>query len=300
MPHTLTLPALQSRQRRAARPWAGRVGLYAFLFSAALFFLLPLYVMVVTSLKTLPELRAGSMLALPAALNFDAWFEAWSSACVGMECTGIAPGFWNSVKILVPSVAITIGVAALNGYALAQWKFPHADKVMMLIALGIFLPHQVVLLPLLKMFAAVNLQGSLVAIVAVHVLFGLPFLTLLFRNYYSNVPQDLMRAALMDGGGFWSIFLRIMLPMSVNILLVALILQFTSVWNDYLLGLMFAGRDNLPMTVLLNNIVNAGTGEVRFNVNMAATLLTAIPPLFVYFLSGEYFVRGITSGATKG
>ena len=282
------------------QPVAARIGLYAFLGLAALFFVLPLYVMVITSLKTMPELRDGSMLALPMSINFDAWATAWSKACTGLECHGIAPGFLNSVAILVPSVVLSISVGAVNGYALAQWKFPHADKVAALIALGVFIPYQVVMLPIIKMFGAVGLQGSLGAIVAVHVLFGLPFMTLLFRNFYASLPGDLMRAALMDGGSFWAIFLKIMLPMSTNVLLVALILQVTGIWNDFLLGLMFAGRDNVPMTVQLNNIVNVSYGEVQYNVNMAATLLTAIPPLLVYFFSGKYFVRGVTAGATKG
>ncbi len=281
-------------------PLAARIALYAFLLSAAAFFLLPLYVMVITSLKTMPELRDGSMLALPQGLNFEAWANAWSSACTGLECKGIAPGFFNSLQIVVPSVVLSITVGAINGYALAMWKFPHADKVATLIALGVFIPYQVVMLPIIKMFGAVGLQGSLPAIVLVHVLFGLPFMTLLFRNFYTSVPGDLMRAAVMDGGGFWAIFIHIMLPLSTNVMLVALILQVTGIWNDFLLGLMFAGRDNVPMTVQLNNIVNVSFGEVRHNVNMAATLLTAIPPLLVYFVSGKYFVRGVTAGATKG
>lgn len=299
--HAITAPpAAQRRSRAPRRPLAARLGMYCFLFATAAFFLLPLYVMVITSLKPMPELRAGSMLALPSSPNFDAWVTAWSSACTGVDCHGISPGFFNSVKILVPSVVLSIGIGVVNGYALAQWKFPHADKVMAMIALGVFIPYQVVMLPMIKMFSAVGLQGSLASIVAAHVLFSMPFMTLLFRNFYSSVPQDLMRAALMDGAGFWSILLRVMLPLSTNVLLVALILQVTGTWNDFLLGLMFAGRDNMPMTVQLNNIVNVTLGEVQHNVNMAATLLTAIPPLFVYFLSGKYFVRGITAGATKG
>ncbi len=186
------------------------------------------------------------------------------------------------------------------GYALALWRVPHAGKLAAFLALGIFVPYQVVMLPIIQMFAAVGLQGSVAAVVAVHVLFGMPFMTLLFRNFYASVPPDLMRAAIMDGGGFWCIFLHVMLPLSTNVLLVALILQFTGIWNDFLLGLVFAGPDNAPMTVQLNNIVNVTLGEVQHNVNMAATLLTAIPPLLVYFLSGKYFVRGVTAGATKG
>jgi glucose/mannose transport system permease protein len=155
-------------------------------------------------------------------------------------------------------------------------------------------------MPIVKIFAALGLQGSIFAIIAVHVIFSLPFLTLLFRNFYTALPGDLMRAALIDGAGFWVAFFKLMLPLSTNILLVALVLQFTAVWNDFLLGMIFAGRQWMPMTVLLNNVVNVSEGEVRYNVNMAATLLAALPPLVVYFLSGKYFVRGVTAGATKG
>lgn len=279
---------------------AGRMGIYAFLCSSAIFFLLPLYVMLVTSFKTMPELQQGSMLGLPQHLNFDAWITAWSTACTGLDCHGISPGFFNSIKIVVPSVVLSICLGSVNGYALAMWKFPGAGKVAAFITLGMFIPYQVVMLPIVKMFSSAGLQGSLVSIVIVHVLFGLPFMTLLFRNFYITVPQDLLRAALMDGGEFWQIFWRVMRPLSMNISIVAVIWQVTGIWNDFLLGLIFAGRDNMPMTVQLNNIVNVTFGEVQYNVNMAATLLTAIPPLIVYFVSGKYFVRGITAGATKG
>jgi glucose/mannose transport system permease protein len=279
---------------------AVRVGVYAFLASAAIFFVIPLYVMLVTSFKTIPELRSGSMLALPASINLDAWVTAWSSACTGLDCRGISPGFFNSLKIVIPSLILSIGLGAINGYALALWKFPGADRVAALITLGLFIPYQVVMFPIVQIFSAIGLQGSLASIVAVHILFGLPFMTMLFRNFYASLPVDLVRAAVMDGGGFWTILRYIMLPLSANVGIVAMIWQFTGIWNDFLLGLIFAGRNNVPMTVQLNNIVNVTLGEVQYNVNMAATLLTAIPPLIIYFVSGKYFVRGVTAGATKG
>jgi glucose/mannose transport system permease protein len=254
----------------------------------------------VTALKPMEEIRQGAMLALPSAPTLNAFTEAWSTACTGLDCRGISPGFWNSLAILVPGVVLSILLGAINGYALAQWRFPGADKLAAAITLGVFIPVQVVMLPMVKIFAFVGLQGSLVSIVAVHVVFSLPFMALLFRNFFASIPDDLTRAAQVDGAGFWSIFFLVMLPMATNVLLVALVLQFTHIWNDYLLGLIFAGREWKPMTVLLNNIVNVAEGEIRYNVNMAATLLTAIPPLLVYFLSGKYFVRGVTAGATKG
>lgn len=287
-------------RRLTPRLSIARIGLYAFLITMGVLFLLPLYVMVVTSLKPMEEIRQGAMLAFPKAPTLAPWMEAWGHACTGMRCDGIAPGFWNSVFILLPSVILSIAVGAVNGYALAQWRFPGADKLFAALTLCLLVPMQVVLMPIVKILAFLGLQGSIFAIVAVHVIFSLPFLTLLFRNFYSGLPADLMRAAVVDGAGFWSIFLWIMLPMSTNVLLVSLVLQFTGVWNDFLLGLIFAGREWMPMTVLLNNIVNVAEGEVRYNVNMAGTLLAALPPLMVYFFSGKYFVRGVTAGATKG
>ena len=217
--------------------------------------------------------------------TLEAFSEAWSSACTGLDCRGISPGFMNSVIILVPSVVLSILLGAVNGYALAQWRFPGAEKVAAAITVGVFIPIQVVMLPMVKIFAFVGLQGSLVSIIAVHVVFSLPFMALLFRNFFASIPEELTRAALVDGAGFWSIFFWIMLPMSTNVLLVALVLQFTHIWNDYLLGLIFAGRDWKPMTVQLNNIVNSVQGVKEYNVNMAATILTSIVPLALYLLT---------------
>ena len=286
------------RRRYALRP--GWIGLYAFLIGAALFFAIPLLIVVSTSLKPIEEIRAYSIFSLPLAPTFAPWAKAWNAACTGLSCDGVSVGFWNSVWIVVPGVALSVLLGALNGYALAQWPFRGADAVMTALMLGAFVPYQVILYPVVKITSTIGLYNSLPGIIAIHVVFGLPVTTLIFRNFYVSLPQELVKAARIDGAGFFQIFFSIMLPMSANILIVAVILQFTGIWNDYLLGLIFAGRDNLPMTVQLNSIVHTTTGEIEYNVNMAATLLTALPPLAVYFLSGRYFVRGITSGAVKG
>lgn len=278
----------------------GRIGLYAFLLGAALFFSIPLLIVLMTSLKPMAEIRTGSIFALPMAPNFDAWAKAWMSACTGLACEGIRVGFWNSFRILVPSVALSVMAGALNGYALAQWKPPGSSALLTALMLGAFIPYQVILYPMVKILSNVGLYNSLPGIIAVHIIFGLPVMTLIFRNFYAGLPDELLKAARVDGAGFWRIFFEIMLPLSVNILIVAVILQVTGIWNDYLLGMIFAGRDNAPMTVQLNLIVNTSMGEQEHNVNMAATLLTALPPLLVYFASGRYFVRGITAGAVKG
>ncbi len=292
--------AAEPRGRRPRRLTIGRIGVYAFLITAALFFLLPLWIMVVTSLKPMEEIRLGNIVALPAALTFEAWTKAWSSACTGLECNGISVGFWNSVRILVPSVILSITVGAINGYALSFWRVKGANVMFGVLLLGAFIPYQVFLYPLVRIFSTTGIYNSLTCIVIVHVIFGLPTMTLLFRNYYAGLPIELFKAARIDGGGFWTIFLRVILPMSTPMLVVATILQVTGIWNDFIFGLTFAGRENLPMTVQLNNIVNSTQGERAYNVDMAATMLAALVPLVVYFVSGRWFVRGIAAGAVKG
>ena len=298
LPAALPAAAAGAARRRGLTP--ARAGIHVFLFGAALFFLLPLYVMLVTSLKSMDEIRAGSILALPVAWTLEPWRLAWSEVCTGAACEGVRGGFWNSVAITVPSTVLPILVGAVNGYALSFWRPRFANLLFGVLLVGAFIPVQVMIYPLVRLLAAAGVFGSLPAIVLVHLVFGMPVMTLLFRNYYASLPQELFHAARIDGGGFWRIFLHVVLPLSVPIAVVAAIMQVTGVWNDYILGLVFAGRDNLPMTVQLNNVINTTTGTRLYNVNMAATILTALVPLAIYFFSGRWFVRGIAAGAVKG
>jgi glucose/mannose transport system permease protein len=277
-----------------------RLGIYAFLLTAALFFLLPLYVMLVTSVKPMEEIRLGHLFALPASVTFAPWAEAWSGACTGASCEGIRAGFWNSVAITVPATILPILLGALNGYALSFWRPRGAQVLFGILMIGAFIPVQVMMFPLVRILATVGLFSSLPGIVLVHLVFAMPIMTLLFRNYYAGIPHELFQAARIDGGGFFRIFFQLMLPMSLPIIVVAAIMQVTGVWNDYILGLVFAGRDNAPMTVQLNNVINTTTGTRLYNVNMAATILTSLVPLAIYFISGRWFVRGIAAGAVKG
>jgi glucose/mannose transport system permease protein len=277
-----------------------RLGIYAFLIISALFFLLPLYVMVVTSVKPMAEIRAGGIFALPMDMTFEPWVKAWSSACTGLDCRGISPGFWNSVQILIPSVFFSIFAGALTGYALSFWRVRGANLLFAVLLMGAFLPYQVFIYPLVRIYSATGMFSTIYALVLTHVIFGLPVMTLLFRNYYAGIPIDLFKAARVDGGRFFSIFFRLMLPMSVPMLVVAVILQVTGIWNDFIMGLTFGGLANRPMTVQLTNLVAPTEGEIAYNVNMAATIMTAAVPLVVYFISGRWFVRGIAAGAVKG
>jgi len=278
----------------------GRIGIYAFLIMAAVFFLLPLAVMILTSMKSMNEIRGGNIFALPTQPTFDYWIKAWSSACTGVTCNGLAPGFFNSVKITVLAVPISIILSMINGYALSFWRFRGSELMFGLLVFGAFVPFQVLVYPIIFGLSRVGLFGTLPGIVIVHSVFGMPILTLLFRNFFSSLPIELFKAARVDGAGFWRIFISVMLPMSVPIAIVAVILQVTGIWNDFIFGLVFAGRENLPMTVQLNNIVRTSTGTVEYSTNMAATILTGAVPLIVYFVSGKWFVRGIAAGAVKG
>ncbi|MET2830231.1 carbohydrate ABC transporter permease [Mesorhizobium shangrilense] len=274
--------------------------LYGTLFVVAAYYLLPLYVMVVTSLKGMPEIRLGNIFSPPLEITFEPWVKAWSTACTGLNCDGLSRGFWNSVRITVPSVFLSIAIASVNGYALANWRFKGADFFFTILIVGAFIPYQVMIYPIVIVLREIGLYGSIWGLVLVHSIFGMPILTLLFRNYFSSMPEELFRAARVDGAGFWGIYFRIMLPMSLPIFVVAVILQVTGIWNDFLFGVIYTKPDTYPMTVQLNNIVNSVQGVKEYNVNMAATLITGLVPLIVYFVSGKLFVRGIAAGAVKG
>ena len=273
---------------------------YGILGLAALYYLLPLYVMVVTSMKGMPEVRLGNIFSPPMEITFEPWVKAWAEACTGLNCDGLSRGFWNSVRILVPSVVVSIAVASVSGYALANWRFKGSELFFSVLIIGAFIPYQVMIYPLVIILREVGIYGSLTGLVVVHTIFGMPILTLLFRNYFAGLPEELFKAARIDGAGFWQIYGRIMLPMSLPIFVVAVILQVTGIWNDFLFGVVFTRPDTYPMTVQLNNIVNSVQGVKEYNVNMAATLLTGAVPLIVYFVSGRLFVRGIAAGAVKG
>jgi len=274
--------------------------LYGSLILISAYYLLPLYVMIVTSLKTLPEIRQGNIFQLPVRVTFEPWVLAWAEACTGLNCDGISRGFWNSVRITAPSVIVSIAIASVNGYALANWRFKGANLFFTILIFGAFIPYQVMIYPIVIMLREMGLYTRLAGLVIVHSIFGMPILTLLFRNYFTSLPEELFKAARVDGAGFWSIYFRIMLPMSLPIFVVAIILQVTGIWNDFLFGVIYTKPENYPMTVQLNNIIGSVQGTRQYNVNMAATILTALVPLAIYFVSGKLFVRGIAAGAVKG
>lgn len=281
-------------------PKAVRFVIYSALILFAAFFLMPFYIVVVTSFKEVAELRRGNMLSLPELWTIAAWVKAWSEACTGTACNGLQPFFINSVYMVIPSVAFSAAIGSFNGYALAQWHFRGADAIFTLLLLGFFIPYQAILLPAAQFLGFFGISNTILGLVIIHVAYGIAFTTMLFRNFYVNVPPELVKAARVDGAGFFMIFRRIFLPISLPIFTVCVIWQFTQIWNDFLFGAVFSGPTARPVTVGLNNLVNTSEGVKEYNVDMAAALITALPTLIVYILGGRYFIRGLTAGAVKG
>ncbi|MBN2906923.1 MAG: carbohydrate ABC transporter permease [Rhodobacteraceae bacterium] len=277
-----------------------RVVLFAVLGVFCLYYLVPLFVMISTSVKSLEEIRNGTFLSWPRAITFDAWDKAWSGACVGVRCDGLQPYVWNSVMMAVPAVFLSTTLGALNGYALTKWRFRGADIIFALILFGAFIPFQVILLPMARTLGVMGLAGTVPGLILVHTVYGLAFTTLFFRNFFIGVSDGIVQAAKVDGAGFFGIFFRIVLPMSLPAIVVTVIWQFTQIWNDFLFGVSFTVGDSNPVTVALNNVVNTSTGVKEYNVDMAAAIIAGLPTLFVYVVAGAYFVRGLSAGAIKG
>jgi len=277
-----------------------RVMIYAMLIGFAIFVLFPIYIVVVTSFKDLDELRRGNMLAPPEFWTIAAWLKAWGTACTGVRCDGLQPYFLNSVQMVIPAVLISSIVGSINGYVLSHWRFRGADALFTMLLVGFFIPYQAILLPAAQFLGYFELANTIPGLILIHVVYGIAFTTLLFRNYYVSIPAELLKAARIDGAGFFTIYHRIFLPLSLPIFMVGIIWQFTQIWNDFLFGVVFSGPDARPVTVALNNLVNTSEGVKEYNVDMAAALITALPTLLVYIIGGRYFVRGLTAGAVKG
>lgn len=277
-----------------------RVILFSVLGLFVLYFLLPLFIMVSTSLKSLDEIRAGSLVSLPREITFEAWKSAWSSTCTGIQCEGVKPFFINSILVAIPAVIISTFIGAINGYVIAQWKFFGSNLIFSLMLFGCFIPFQVILLPMARLLGIMNIAGTIQGLVFVHVIYGIGFTTLFFRNFYVTISPEILKAAKIDGASFLRIFFTIFLPISLPIITVTVIWQFTQIWNDFLFGVSFSQAGTQPVTVALNNIVNSTTGVKEYNVDMAAAIIAAIPTLVVYIFAGKYFIRGLTSGSVKG
>jgi glucose/mannose transport system permease protein len=256
--------------------------------------------MVMNSLKPLSEITSGGMMALPIEWTFSPWRNAWSEAQVGIDATGLKPYFMNSFLMIVPAVAIATFIGALNGYILTKWKFRGSTLLFGLMLFGCFIPFQTVLVPMARALGFMDLAGTVPGLIFVHVTYGISFSTLYFRNYYAAFPTELVRAAQIDGAGFFTIFFRIMLPSSGPIAVVCVIWLFTNIWNDFLFGASFSDFDSQPITVALNNLVQSSTGVKEYNVHFAGAIIAALPTLLVYIVAGRFFVRGLMAGSVKG
>ena len=276
-----------------------RTMIYLILLLFALFYLVPIYIVLVNSAKPLSEITGGGMMHLPEVWTLEPWRQAWSETQVGVQATGLRPYFWNSVKMVVPTVVLSTMLGALNGYVLTKWRFRGDTLILGLMLFACFIPFQIVLIPMARALGRLGLSGTTSGLVLVHLVYGLGFTTLFFRNYYAAFPTDLIRAAQIDGAGFFPIFRRILLPSSGPIIAVSVIWQFTNIWNDFLFGASFAAGDSAPITVALYNIVQTSHGVKEYNVHFAAAMMTAIPTLLVYIVAGRYFVRGLMMGMSN-
>jgi len=294
-------PTLDPHARSANLRFAlGRIAVYAFLGFFAIIYLIPLFVIVANSFRELPEISRNGLIALPQSLSLKAWPQTWSHYCVAGTCEGIQRNFYNSLVMTIPATILSTMLGAINGYVLSKWRFPGSETLFALMTLGVFMPGQIALLPWAFILGSIGLSNTVAGLILVHVVQGLSFTTLFCRNYYVNVPDDLIKAARIDGAGFWRIFWKIILPISPPILIVTVIWQFTGIWNEYLFGVVFTGGRQQPITAALVALASTNAMNARaYDVASCAVLIAAIPPLLIYFFGGKYFVRGLTQGAIK-
>ena len=298
---TLDFQKMENIERSASRRRTFyRWLLFIILGIFALYYLAPLYVMIITSLKSMEEIRQGNLMTLPGEIMFDAWETAWSGREYDAGNVYLRPFFWNSIKMVVPAVVISTFFGALNGYVLTKWRFRGDNFVFLLFLFGCFIPYQAILLPMARTLGVLGISNSITGLVVVHSIYGLSFTTLFFRNYYVSIPDEMIKAARIDGAGFFKIFFKVLLPISAPIIVVTVIWQFTNIWNDFLFGSSFSFGEAAPIQVALNNMVLTSTSVKEYNVDMAAAFIAGIPTLLVYVLAGKYFIRGLTAGSVKG
>ena len=276
-----------------------RLAVHAALIVLAVLFLAPLVITVLTSVRSNAEMAQHSLIGWPQHLDFSNYAVAWSSFCIAEHCTGIAPYMYNSAIMVIPATIISTLLGAVAGYAIALWRFRGDTIIFGLVTLGVFLPEQMRLIPWTIVLRDTGLSNSIAGLVMIHTIQGMSFTTLFCRNYYLSIPQDLMKAARIDGAGFYRIFWRIVLPLSPPILIVTVIWQFTGIWNEFLYASTFASGQQQPVTAALIAISATVTTTPQYGVQSAAVLLAALPTLLIYLFGGRYFMRGLTAGAVK-
>ncbi|WP_424929715.1 carbohydrate ABC transporter permease [Amaricoccus tamworthensis] len=282
-----------ARQARAKTIVYGLLGFFALLY------LSPLVIILMNAYRPLEDIVREGFISLPEVMSWQYWGEAWSTFCIGGSCEGVSRYFSNTLMMTIPATILSTAFGVVNGYALSKWRIKYDTWVFGLITLGVFLPAQMTLLPWAFVLGKIGLSNTIAGLVLVHTVQGASFTTLFCRNYFLAVPDDLIKAARIDGAGFWRIFRRIMLPLSPPILIVCVIWQFTGIWNEFLFGTVFTSGANQPITSAIVAFSGSGTGERHYNVEAASVIFAALPPLLVYVFGGKYFVRGLTSGAVK-
>ncbi len=283
-----------------ARLDPARLLLYLVLGVCAVVFLMPVYVMLMNSLKPLSEIRSGNLMSPPIQWTIAPWLSACSTAQIGVQPTGLRPFFINSFLLVIPAVVLSTLIGALNGYILTQFRFRGSNLMFAAMLFSVFIPFQIVLIPMAKTLGLLGLAGTIKGLIFVNTVYGIGFTTLFFRNYYAAFPPELIRSARMDGAGFFGVLWRILLPNSAPIIVVTVIWQFTNIWNEFLFGSSFSNFSSYPLTVALNNLVNSSTGVKEYNVHFAGAFIAALPTLIVYLVSGKYFVRGLMAGSVNG
>jgi glucose/mannose transport system permease protein len=287
--NTLLGPKSTSDVQTAPQSSGWRIVIYTLLVIVAVIFLIPVYMVLVTSFKTLDQVNLQTMWNLPTNFTLDSFTGAFER---------LAPNFMNSLLLVVPATILSAVLGSLNGYVLSKWRFPGANIIFPLMLFGMFIPYQSILIPLVQFLRTFGLYGNLWGLIVVHVVYGLPITTLIFRNYYAEVPNEMIEAGAMDGAGFFGLYWHIVLPISLPGFVVVIIWQFTQIWNEFLFGVTISGPQSQPITVALQNL--AGSQIVEWNVQMAGAFLTALPTLVVYILLGRYFIRGLLAGSVKG
>jgi glucose/mannose transport system permease protein len=284
-----TSPAAVPAVSPLARIRPTRVLIYLILIVAAALFLIPVYMVLVTSFKSIDQVSIPNMWQLPTTFSLQSFQRAIDR---------LAPSFTNSLILVVPATALSAVLGSMNGYVLSKWQFRGSNIIFPLMLFGMFIPYQAILIPLVQFLQGIKLYGSIFGLILVHVVYGLPITTLIFRNYYAEVPTEMLEAGAIDGAGFFGLYWWILLPISLPGFVVVVIWQFTQIWNEFLFGVTLTSTGSQPITVALQNL--AGSQIVEWNVQMAGAFLTALPTLVVYIVLGRYFIRGLLAGSIKG
>jgi glucose/mannose transport system permease protein len=282
---------LRAEAGLALRHVAARALIYGVLALFAAIYIVPALVVLLNIFRSYREVADHGLIGWPESFSFRSFIHSWSETCVSGVCRGVAPNFFNSLYIAIPSSLAATLIGTLNGYVLSKWRFPGSEAIFLMMLVGVFMPGQITLLPWAFIMGKLGLANNVHGLILIHLVQGLSFATLFARNYYAQLPDELIKAARIDGAGFWRIFYRIVLPLSPPILVVSLIWQFTTIWNEYLFGMIFTSGTQQPITVAL---MGAGVGD-----QSAAVLIAALPPLLLYLAAGRFFIRGLTQGALK-